>query len=179
MGAAALWGASALAVLPAPRPRTAVRAQPDRVTARLASGAGAPDIAAANAVTCVRTSVSFAFVASSSVAVVFGLPVVPVAPAGSVAALVVAGPSSSVRILSIAATSVGQLLLRLAAVCDPVVLALADFIERAEVTFEVGDFALGLRREGCALHILERGLSEPDVLLRGALLRRRSRGCLL
>jgi hypothetical protein len=88
-----------------------------------------PDIDAAKAMTCVRTSINFDVVVSSSaidVAVV--LPAVPVAPAGALTALVVAGPSSSVRILSIAETSVDQLSLPRAAVFDAVVLVPAvDF----------------------------------------------------
>jgi hypothetical protein len=89
-----------------------------------------PDMDAANAVTCVRTSASLLFVVSSSVAgdaeAGVPAPVVPVAPLDSVLGLVVAGPSSSVKILSIAATSVAQVDLPRAAA--PVALAwLADF----------------------------------------------------
>jgi hypothetical protein len=82
-----------------------------------------PLIDAANAVTCVRTSCSFARVGSSSVIEAAGLPLVvvfgavavePVVPAGAgVAAPVVAvEPSSSVRMRSTAATSVLQFALR-------------------------------------------------------------------
>jgi len=82
------------------------------------SGAGlaaVPLIADAKAVTCVRTSVSFVFAVSSSV--------------GVAAVALVGGPSSSDRILSMAATSAAQLDLPRAVVFDAVVLSLpaADF----------------------------------------------------
>jgi hypothetical protein len=88
-----------------------------------------PDIAAANAVTCVRTSISLDFVVSSRVTEVFDpdfdpvAPVAPVVPVGALAPLAEAEPSSSVRILSIAATSVLQLLFPRAVVFDPAALA--------------------------------------------------------
>jgi hypothetical protein len=83
----------------------------------------APLIAAANAVTCVRTSCSFARDGSSSVIEAAGLPLVvvfgavavePLVPAGAgVAAPVVSvEPSSSLRMRSAAATSVLQFALR-------------------------------------------------------------------
>jgi hypothetical protein len=88
-----------------------------------------PLIAAANAVTCVRTSCSLARDGSSSVIDAAGLPLVvvfgavavePVVPAGAgVAAPVVAvEPSSSVRMRSTAATSVLQFALRAVALTE-------------------------------------------------------------
>lgn len=91
---------------------------------------------AAYAVMCVRTSINFARVASSIVALDdFVLPLVPVAPAVDVGAPAdVSLPAISVMILSIAATSVPQLLLFFVAFVDLfavppvgcVVLALGD-----------------------------------------------------
>ena len=83
-----------------------------------AASLAVPLIAAANAVTCVRTAVSCVRVASSSVALTLrgAVPVVaePLVPVGLPAAS--AGPIMVVRILSIAATSVPQLALPFAAV---------------------------------------------------------------
>jgi hypothetical protein len=81
--------------------------------------APAPALAAAYAVMCVLTSVRLARVASSSVAgaVDFGLPAVPAAPGVALGGVLLGAAaaeslaSSSVRILSIAATSVPQLAL--------------------------------------------------------------------
>ena len=103
------------------------------------------DIDAAKAMTCVRTSINFVLVVSSSVSdVAVALPDVPVAPAG-LAALVVAGPSSSVRILSIAETSVDQLSLPRTAVFDAVVLALAvDFSSELRWRLSSVTFVFGL-----------------------------------
>jgi hypothetical protein len=95
-----------------------------------------PAMPAAYAVMCVRTSINFARVASSIVALDdFVLPLVPVAPAVDVGAPAdVSLPAISVMILSIAATSVPQLLLFFVAFVDLfavppvgcVVLALGD-----------------------------------------------------
>lgn len=74
-------------------------------------------IAAANAVTCVRTSCSFARAASSSVADASLLPAAvdaPVVPTGA-APVALSPPSRSFRMRSIAATSVPQLVAVLAA----------------------------------------------------------------
>ena len=71
-------------------------------------GVAVPAMPAANAVMCVRMSISFARVASSSVIAVAALPVVPAAPGVAVVPVAVSVPSISVMILSIAATSVPQ-----------------------------------------------------------------------
>ena len=93
-----------------------------------------PDIAAAKAVTCVLTSINFDFVVSSSVIAAlepdFAL-VAPVVPVGALAPLAEAGPSSSVRILSIAATSLLQLFFERAVVFDPCALAPVDVLGAA------------------------------------------------
>ena len=73
-----------------------------------AFGAAVPDMPAAYAVMCVRTSISFARVAASIATGVPALPVVPAAPAVALAPVVGSLPSISVMILSIAATSVPQ-----------------------------------------------------------------------
>jgi hypothetical protein len=101
---------------------------------------------ATKAMTCVRTCINFVLVVSSSASdVAMALPAVPVAPDGALAALVVAGPSSSVRILSIAETSVGQLSLPRAAVFDAVVLALAvDFSSELRWRLSSATFVFGL-----------------------------------
>ena len=96
-----------------------------------------PLIDAANAVMCVRTSCSFARAGSSRVTdeaalprvVVFGAVAVdPDVPVGSVAPVVLAEPSSSVRMRSAAATSVLQLAALRRAV--PVALACPDDCSR-------------------------------------------------
>ena len=77
------------------------------VSALLVEAEALPLIAAANAVTCVRTSWSFVRAASSSdTAAALLLPVVPV---GAAAPVALSAPSRSFRMRSIAATSVAQL----------------------------------------------------------------------
>jgi hypothetical protein len=97
-------------------------------------GAAVPLIAAANAVTCLRTSISLLRVVSSRVTAADlddVLPAVPVGDAGSPALLEDVEPSRSFRILSIAATSVPQFALPRGAVARglrlavPVALALS------------------------------------------------------
>jgi hypothetical protein len=70
--------------------------------------AAVPDMPAAYAVMCVRTSISFARVAASSAIALGALPVVPAAPGVALVAVDVSLPSISVMILSIAETSVAQ-----------------------------------------------------------------------
>jgi hypothetical protein len=89
-------------------------------------GVDVPDIPAAYAVMCARTSISFDRVASSSATALsaFELPLVPVAP--GVAAPVVPLPTISVMILSMAATSVPQLLVDLPAAFGAVAVVSLD-----------------------------------------------------
>jgi hypothetical protein len=101
----------------------------DAADEALAASPLVPDIAAAKAVTCVRTSISLDFVVSSSATEFFEpeaepvAPVAPVVPVGELVPLADAGPRSSVRILSIAATSVLQFPFPRAVAFDPVVFA--------------------------------------------------------